>query len=215
MDNNVARKIRVLLVDDHPPFREGLRVLLDRSDRIAVVGEADDGEHALAQCTALQPDVVLLDCQLPDMDGPTIATEMRRIQPAVHILTLSAYDDPAYIRRLLAVGATGYLLKNEQVSTIIAAIEAVAQGHSYFSAAIQGQLARLVTGTAEQTRPTQREQQIIELLAAGLTNAQIGQQLHIAERTVAYHVENLLSKLGVENRTQGVVVAIRQGWLKV
>ena len=212
----MKEKIRVLLVDDHPPFREGLRVLLDRHERIQVVGEADDGESALQQLKSLQPDVVVLDCQLPDADGPTIAAALRKSQATIKILALSAYDDPTYIRGLLAAGATGYLLKSETLTTIIAAIEAVAQGKSYFSAAVQTQLAKLVVGLDQAlSPPTPREQEIVVLLAEGLTNAQIGRQLKIAERTVAYHVENLLSKLGVENRTQVVVKAIQQGWLKV
>lgn len=209
-------KIRVLLVDDHPPFREGLRVLLDRHERIQVVGEADDGESALQQLKSLQPDVVVLDCQLPDADGPAIAAALRKDQPTVKILALSAYDDLKYIRGLLGAGATGYLLKSETLPTIMAAIEAVAQGKSYFSVAVQTQLAKLVVGLDQGlSTPTPREQEIVVLLAEGLTNAQIGRQLKIAERTVAYHVENLLSKLGVENRTQVVVKAIQQGWLKV
>ena len=142
----MSKKIRVLLVDDHPPFREGLRVLLDRSNRIQIVGEADDGQRALAQLQALKPDLVILDCQLPDTDGPTIAAEICKSQPGVKILALSAYDEPKYIRGLLATGATGYLLKSETVSTIIAAIEAVAQGKPYFSVAVQAQLARFIVG---------------------------------------------------------------------
>jgi DNA-binding NarL/FixJ family response regulator len=212
----VKEKIRVLLVDDHPPFREGLRVLLDRHDQIHVVGEADDGASALHYLNALQPDVVVLDCQLPDADGPTIAAALRKRQATLKILALSAYDDPIYIRGLLAAGATGYLLKSETLTTIMAAIEVVAQGKSYFSSAVQTQLAKLVGGVDQAlSKPTPREQEIISLLAEGLTNAQMGRRLHIAERTVAYHVENLLSKLGVENRTQVVVKAIQQGWLKV
>ncbi|MCE7987260.1 MAG: DNA-binding response regulator [Caldilinea sp. CFX5] len=212
----MKEKIRVLLVDDHPPFREGLRVLLDRNPRIQVVGEADDGQKALDQLKYLQPDVVILDCQLPDADGPLIATEMRKCQASVKLVALSAFDDPNYIRGVLGAGAIGYLLKNETVQTIIAAIEAVAQGKPYFSAAVQAQLAKFMVNIEQVgATPTAREREIVELLAEGLTNAQIGRQLSIAERTVAYHIENLLSKFGVENRTQIVVAAIRQGWLKV
>lgn len=220
--------IRVLLVDDHPPFRVGMRVLLEQHAHIRVVGEADSGRAALAALEAAQraprqagddaqrsPLVAVLDCQLPDMEGPALAAELRRRSPEVRLLALSAYDDPRYIRGMVAGGASGYLLKNEAPAAIVAAVEAAAEGRAYFSAAVAGRLAALARGEAAPEAPTAREAQVLALLARGLTNAEIAAELNIAERTAAYHVENLLSKLAVENRTEAVVEAIRRGWVSV
>lgn len=220
--------IRVLLVDDHPPFRVGMRVLLEQHAHIRVVGEADSGAGAVAALDAAQRDaqhddaaaqsaplVAVVDCQLPDMDGPALAAELRRRTPDVRLLALSAYDDPRYIRGMVAGGASGYLLKNEAPAAIVAAVEAAAEGRAYFSAAVAGRLAALARGDAAPEAPTARESEVLALLARGLTNAEIARALNIAERTAAYHVENLLAKLAVENRTEAVVEAIRRGWVSV
>lgn len=208
--------IRVLLVDDHAAFRIGMRVLLQQSPAIEIVGEAESGKAGLAQLPVLQPDVVVLDCHLPDLDGPTVAAAVKKSDFPVRILALSAYDDPQYVRGMLCAGATGYLLKNEATETIVAAVAAAAQGQAYFSAAVTLQLAKLA-GNHETviTPPTEREQAVLQQLAKGLTNAEIARLLQIKERTVAFHVENLLSKLNASNRTEAVVESIRRGWLKV
>jgi DNA-binding NarL/FixJ family response regulator len=205
-----------LLVDDHTAFRIGMRVLLQQSAVIEIVGEAASGKAALAQMAVLQPDIIVLDCHLPDLDGPTVATEIKKCDLPVRILALSAYDDLQYVRGMLCAGATGYLLKNEATETIVAAVQAAAQGKAYFSAAVTVQLAKLAANNeAVMTPPTEREQDVLQQLAKGLTNAEIARALNIKERTVAFHVENLLSKLGASNRTEAVVASIRLGWLKV
>lgn len=205
--------IRVLLVDDHPPFRVGMRVLLEQNPAIQVAGEAGTGAEALAAAEQLQPHVLVLDCQLPDMDGPAVAAALQLREPSVRILALSAYDDLRYIRGLLAAGATGYLLKNEAVETIVVAVQAAAQGKAFFSAAVAAQLAQLARQEAGLPPPTAREQQVLEQLALGKTNAEIARHLQIGERTVRFHVENLFGRLGVENRVEAVVKAIQVGWL--
>lgn len=205
--------IRVLLVDDHPPFRVGMRVLLEQNPAIQVVGEAGTGAEALVAAGQLQPHVLVLDCQLPDMDGPALAAALRAQELPVRILALSAYDDLHYIRGLLAAGATGYLLKNEAIETIVAAVQAAAQGKAFFSAAVAVQLAQLARLDATVQPPTPREQQVLEQLALGKTNAEIARQLRIGERTVRFHVENLFGRLGVENRVEAVVRAMQAGWL--
>lgn len=205
--------IRVLLVDDHPPFRVGMRVLLEQNPAIQVVGEAGTGAEALVAAGQLQPHVLVLDCQLPDMDGPALAAALRAQELPVRILALSAYDDLHYIRGLLAAGATGYLLKNEAIETIVAAVQAAAQGKAFFSAAVAVQLAQLARLDATVQPPTPREQQVLEQLALGKTNAEIARQLRIGERTVRFHVENLFGRLGVENRVEAVVRAMQSGWL--
>lgn len=210
------RPISVLLADDHPPFRIGMRTLLEQNPRIRVVGEADTGAQTLQQLERLLPDVLVLDCQLPDLDGPTVAREVRRRQWRTSILALSAFDELSYIRGMLIAGVQGYVLKNEAPGVIVAAVEATAQGQSYFSASVSQHLARLAHDPNEpKGAPTEREQAVLRLLAEGLTNAAIAQRLNIAERTAAYHVENLMAKLAANNRTEAVVAAIRAGWLKV
>lgn len=211
--------IRVLLVDDHPPFRVGMRVLLEQDPDITVVGEAGTGQETLRQAAALLPDVIVLDCQLPDMDGPAVAAALRDapVQQAnvgpFHILALSAYDDIRYVRGLLAAGATGYLTKNEAIETIIAAVHAAAAGQAYFSAGVAAQLAQLARHEAETEPPTAREQEVLAQLATGRTNAEIARELGISERTVRFHIENLFGRLGVENRVEAVVKAMQLGWL--
>ncbi|MBX3013333.1 MAG: response regulator transcription factor [Caldilineaceae bacterium] len=207
-------RIRVMLVDDHPPFRIGMRVLLEQHHQIQVVAEADTGRAALEQLAACAPTVVVLDCQLPDSDGPTVAQAIQQRLPTVRLLALSAYDDLKYIRGLLAAGALGYLLKNEAPETIVAAVQAVTQGQSYFSATVAAQFAQLARRDEPLLAPpTAREQEVLQALAKGLTNAQIAHSLGIAERTVRFHVENLFSRLQVDNRVEAVMKALRLGWL--
>jgi DNA-binding NarL/FixJ family response regulator len=209
--------IRVYLIDDHPPFRVGMRVLLEQDPEIGVVGEADNGKTALAQLEAMpsdgQPHVVVLDCQLPDIDGPTVAATLRERGAPCRILALSAYDDLEYVRGLLSAGATGYLLKNEAPSTIVAAVRAAAEGKAYFSSAIASRLAELAQPSLPVEPPTPREQEVLELLARGLTNAEIGRALGIGERTVRFHLENLFTRLHVDNRVEAVMKAMELGWV--
>jgi len=208
--------IRVLLADDHLPFRVGMRVLLQQDPAIEIVGEAACGKTTLAQSTLLQPDVIVLDCHLPDMNGAEVAQEIKKRNLPVRLLALSAYDDQHYVRGMLVAGATGYLLKNEAAETIVAAVRAAAQGKAYFSASVTAQLAKLAANeTPLITPPTGREMEVLHHLAGGLTNAEIARILKIKERTVAFHIEGLLSKLHVNNRTEAVVDAIRRGWLQV
>lgn len=209
----MLQPIRVLLVDDHPPFRIGMHVLLEQNPLIQVVGEADSGKAAIEQVAALQPDVVVLDCQLPDMDGPTVAAEIQQGVGTARLLALSAYDDLKYIRGVLAAGAIGYLLKNEAAETIVTAVQAAAQGHAYFSASITAKLAMLAQPAAHAEQPTPREREVLQALARGLTNQEIARQLKIRERTVRFHVENLFSRLHVENRVEAVMKAIQLGWI--
>lgn len=235
--------IRVILVDDHPPFRMGMRVLLEQHADICVIGEADSGTAALTHVeqfsdravpadataegapgdeAAHQPaqNVLVLDCQLPDRDGPSIASEIQQRALPIHILALSAYSDADYVRGMLAAGAIGYLLKNEAPETIVTAVRAAASGKAYFSASVSMQLASLARNEDAPEasliqRPTEREMDVLRLLVTGQTNAQIARKLSISERTVRFHMENLFTRLNVDNRTEAVVTAIAQGWLDV
>lgn len=205
--------VRVLLVDDHPPFRIGMRVLLEQHAAITVVGEAGTGAETLQLAMQLQPDVVVLDCQLPDMEGPAVASALRDRDLAVRVLALSAYDDLKYIRGLLAAGAIGYLLKNETVDVVVAAVQAAAEGRAFFSATVAAQLAQVARPEPVVEPPTAREREVLGELALGRTNNEIARQLGISERTVRFHIENLFGRLGVENRVEAVMKAMQLGWL--
>ncbi len=214
--------ITVLLTDDHLPFRIGMRVLLDHHDDIRVVGEAEDGASALALHDALRPDVMVLDCQLPDQEGPSVAEALRARGSESRVLALSAYSDEQYVRGMLAAGATGYMLKSEAAETIVAAVRATAEGRAFFSASIAAQLASLARSTGGRStlpddvqQPTAREMEVLQQLATGRTNLQIARELGIAERTVRFHVENLFGRLNVDNRVEAVVKAMKLGWLAV
>jgi len=200
--------IRVLLADDHPALRMGLRVLLDRAPDIEVVGEADDGDAALALIEMLRPDVVVLDCQLPDRDGASVASEIRRCGWPVRVLALSAYDDDRYLAGMWTAGAVGYLLKNEAPGQIVAAVRATMEGQGLWSAA---QMARVMRWQAEvaQVRDslTERECEVLRLVADGLSNKEIAQTLNITVRTTDFHVSNILRKLGVVSRVEAAVWA--------
>jgi len=206
----VSETIRVLLADDHPALRLGLRVLLERAPDVELVGEAEDGEEALALIEKLQPDVVVLDCELPEMEGVEVAQEIRRRDLPVRVLALSSYDDERYVRGMLDAGAVGYLLKDEAPQAIVAAVRAAARGEGYFSPAV----AAKVTAWSRGERPgglTEREVEVLTLVAEGLPNKQIASQLQVAERTVNFHVSNILHKLGAASRVEATVWAKEQG----
>lgn len=200
--------ITVILADDHPALRVGLRVLLDREPDIAVVGEADDGDAAMALLEALAPDVAVLDCQLPGHDGVAVAAAARAQGAPVRVVALSAYDDDCYLAGMAAVGAVGYLLKNEAPGRIVAAVRAAMCGESLWTAE---QLARVRRWQAEvaalRESLTEREREVLHLVAAGLSNKEIAQALAISVRTTDFHVSNILRKLQLISRVEAAVWA--------
>ena len=203
--------IRVLLADDHPPLRLGLRVLLSALPGFEVVGEAGDGREALALLERLQPDVAVLDIRLPRLDGLALAREIRRQGWPIRVLLLSAYEDDALIREALAIGVEGYLLKQEGVEAIAAAVQSVARGVGAFSPQILARARALALQGVEGL--TEREREILALVADGLTNRAIAQRLGIATRTVEYHLGQIFQRLGVNSRAAAVREAMRRGWL--
>jgi DNA-binding NarL/FixJ family response regulator len=204
----VADKIRVLLADDHPALRMGLGVLLNRVPELAVVGEAESGEAALALLETLAPDVAVLDCQLPGLEGAAVAATARQRGWPVRILALSAYDDDRYLYEMWAAGAVGYLLKNEAPGQIVAAVLAAARGASLWSAEQERRARRWQAEVARlRASLTDREREVLLQMVAGLSNKEIAVALGVTERTVEFHVGNILRKLGVISRVEAAVWA--------
>ena len=207
-----TQAIRVLLVDDHQLVRDGLHSRLGETPGIEVVGEAGTGQEALALAASLQPDLVLLDIGLPDMSGLDVAAKLGEVAPGTRALMLSMYDNREYVLSALRAGAAGYVLKDATSKEIIAAIRAVAAGASYCSASLTTALA---TGGSEPPTLTDREREILILVAKGNSNKRIAQQLDISVRTVETHRLNLRKKLGIETPAGLIRYALQQGWIKV
>lgn len=206
--------IRVILVDDHPALRVGLRIMLEQAPDVQVVAETGSGQEALALIQALRPDVAVLDYQLPDMPGSQVATELRRLGLSTRVLALSAYSDDATIQSMVASGAVGYLLKEEAATAIVEAVRAAAHGEGRWSARVASRLAAWAVRSASgkgDAALTEREKAVLRLLARGWDNRRIGRELHISEHTVRFHLRNICEKIGVQTRTEAAVWAVRNG----
>jgi two-component system, NarL family, response regulator LiaR len=204
--------IRVLLVDDHEIVREGLRTLLAEEPDIEVVGEASDGTEGVSLTLALRPDVVLMDLVMPNLDGIDAMRLLQRPDANWHVLVLTSFAEDEMVRGALEVGAVGYLLKDVLKTELIQAIHAAAQGQPYLHQAAQRSLIQHVAAQpAPQIDLTPREQDVLRLLSKGRSNKEIAQELHITEGTVKGHVSIILAKLGVSDRTQAALFAVRHG----
>lgn len=206
----MTETIRVLLADDHPALRLGLRVLLERAPDVELVGEAENGEEALALIETLQPDVVILDCELPGLEGVEVAQEIRRRNLPSRVLALSAYDNEHYVRGMLDAGAVSYLLKDEAPKMIVTAVQATARGEGHFSSAVVTKVAAWVRGERP-SKLTERELEVLRLVAEGLCNKEIAHRLKVKRRTVEFHLGNILKKLGVASRVEAAMWAKEQG----
>ncbi|MFN3706257.1 MAG: response regulator [Thermoflexales bacterium] len=205
--------IRVLLADDHPTLRLGLRVLLDREPDIEVVAEAESGEEALAKILALQPEVAVLDCQLPGLSGPEVARELQQRGLPMRVLALSAYDYDRYLAEMWEAGTHGYLLKEEPLERIASAIQQVARGEPLWTAVQSQRVQRYRKMAARWSQLTEREREVLRLMAEGLSNKEIARELCLTVRTVDFHVGNILQKLGVISRLEAVLWAKEHGFL--
>ncbi|MBB2744588.1 UNVERIFIED_ORG: DNA-binding NarL/FixJ family response regulator [Microbispora rosea subsp. rosea] len=205
--------MRVLVVDDQQLMREGLVALLDLVDHVEVVGDAGNGEEALSLVAELRPDVVLMDLRMPVMDGVEATRRISREYPEVAVVVLTTYDDDRSVDSALLAGACGYLTKDAGRAEIAAALRSAAAGQSTFSAAVSR---RLVDALSRAAPPpvaacpdglTVREVEVLRLVAGGLSNAEIGSALFIAETTVKTHINNAFAKIGVRNRTAAAAYA--------
>ncbi len=212
MTNLESHPIRVLLVDDHPMVRRGLATFLKIFDDLELAGEAADGNEALARCAQVNPDVVLMDLVMPEMDGATATRAIRQQFPDVQVLALTSFKDVQLVQNVLQAGAIGYLLKDVSADELAQAIRAAHAGRATLAPeAAQA----LVHAATQPSTPgfdlTERERAVLALLVEGLNNTQIAAQLFVSPSTVKSHVSNLLSKLGVASRTEAATLAMRHG----
>ncbi len=204
--------IRLLIVDDHPVVRDGLRGMFHDVADIEVVGEAASGTEALAVAARQRPDVVLMDLRMPKLDGADAITRLRQSHPEVRVLVLTVYDTDADINRSLAAGAAGYLLKDAPREELHRAVRAAAAGHQVLAPAVTARLIDRLRAPVPAT-PSPRELEVLRLVARGATNREIARKLLISETTTKTHIAHLLDKLGVDNRTAAVAAAIERGYL--
>ena len=203
---------RVLVVDDHPVVRGGVVGWLAAQPDLEVVGEAGDGLEALALVASLEPDVVLMDLRMPRMDGVAATERIAASHPAVRVLVLTTYDTDADIVRAVEAGATGYLLKDTPLPQLADAVRAAARGETVLAPPVAARLVSRLRAPAVDA-PTARELEVLAGVARGLTNAEIGRELFIGEATVKTHLLRVFVKLGVDDRTRAVLVAVERGLL--
>lgn len=206
---------RLLLADDHRMFRQGLREVIERKTDYLVVGEAGTGREALAQVAALAPDIVLLDIQMPEMDGVAVAKELARTHPAVKIIMLTMYRQDQHLLDAIKAGARAYLLKDADADELIDVIGRVARGEAVLDPAmtlpVLDAFRRLSDQQEDGEALTVREREILQLLAEGLDNRTIATRLYLSEKTVGNRLSEIFAKLGVTNRTQAALVAVERG----
>jgi DNA-binding NarL/FixJ family response regulator len=214
--------ISVVLADDHPIVRQGLRTLLEGMDDCVIVGEASDGLAALDLIVRARPDVAVLDVQLPDLDGIEVTRRARRQATRTRVVMLSMHADEPFVLEALRQGALGYVLKGSATSDLIAAVHAAMEGQRFLSAPLAERVAAAAREANAADRPvdrydllTAREREVLHLAAQGLNNAEVGERLSISPRTAETHRANLLRKLGLQTQTELVRYAIARGILPV
>ena len=225
--------IRLMLVDDHDIVRTGLRTFLETQEGMQVVAEARNGEEAIQRAVEAQPDVVIMDITMPHMDGLEATRRLKGSLPACHVLALTVHEDKQYLFEMLTAGASGYITKQSAAEELVAAIHTIANGNVYLQPALARWLLedyrRLLAHMPPAATPTgeeralgkglevlsERELQVLELLAQGLTNPQIGTRLGISHKTVARHRERIMGKLNLHSSTELVKFAIRTGLIDV
>lgn len=213
-------KLRVILADDHKMMLEGLRVLVNSQDDMEVVGEAENGQAAVLLAQKLQPDVVVMDISMPEMNGLKATQNLKRTCPNIKILTLTRHTDDGYLQQLLQSGSSGYILKQSASEELIRAIRLIAAGQTYLDPAVTGQVIgnvfgqRTVRGSSVGKNLSAREEEVLRLVAWGFLSKEIAGRLNISIKTVDAHKINAMTKLGMKSRIDIVRYALLQGWLQ-
>jgi DNA-binding NarL/FixJ family response regulator len=205
-DPRVPKEISVLIVDDHEVVREGVRLSLSRSPNMRVVGEASEGESAVELAERRRPDVVIMDVRMPGMDGLEATRELTQRLPDTAVLIFTAFSERSLLTRGIDSGAKGYVLKEAPHETLVRAIEKVAQGESFIDPAL---MPAFLMGRDREDMLTAREREILQLLADGMSNADVAKRLFISQETVKSHVRHILAKLEADTRTHAVAIALR------
>ncbi|MBP1947988.1 response regulator transcription factor [Virgibacillus litoralis] len=225
------KQTKIVLIDDHKLFREGVKRILEFEQSFEVVAEGDDGLVASSLVREHSPDVVLMDINMPTMNGVQATADLVRHFPNTNVIILSIHDDESYVTHALKTGAQGYLLKEMDSDSLIEAIKVVSEGGSYLHPKVthnlvqeyrrlaQENVSNVAENAIEYHKPlhllTRRECEVLQLLADGKSNRAVAETLYISEKTVKNHVSNILQKMSVNDRTQAVVSAIRKGWVEV
>jgi DNA-binding NarL/FixJ family response regulator len=216
----VKKALRVIVVDDHPIFRQGLRALVTAQPDMEVIGEADDGTTAIEIVGTLRPDVVVLDVSMPETSGLKTAEEVKSRYGDVKIVTLTRHSGGGYMQQLLRAGSDGYVLKQSESEEVLRAIRAVARGQTYVDPVIASQLVAPVRALASEhwidkgRSLSRREEDVLRMIASGLLNREVADRLRISIKTVESHKANAMNKLELQNRVGIVRYALEQGWLR-
>lgn len=212
--NPSQKTIRVLIVDDHPSIRRGLKYMISMTQDIECIGECDSGDKAIEFVQSLSPDVIIMDLAMGNTDGVKATQVIRANHPLVQVLVLTSYIDPDKVQSALQAGAIGYLMKTADDDEVIDAIRAAAAGRAVLAReATEALIASAQTKPASITL-TEREHEVLRLMAKGMSNQEIAKQLFLALPTVKFHITNILSKMRVDNRTEAVLMAIKLKWVK-
>jgi DNA-binding NarL/FixJ family response regulator len=214
-----TKAVRVVIADDQTLFRAGLARLLNEDPRVEVIGQAFDGVDAAKLAAKLKPDVVLMDLKMPNLDGIEATRQIVEADPSIKVLILTTFETDNHVIQALKVGASGYVLKDSSAEAIVSSIVAVMSGERVMASAVANRVLEMLTGT---TTPkefydglTNREIEILKLLANGMANKQIAYRLKISEKTVRNHVSNTYEKLGIYDRSQAVLYAVKKGLVEV
>jgi two-component system, NarL family, response regulator DegU len=208
-------KIKVLIADDHDLVREGICKLLELYEDIEVCGEAEDGLETVSRVRENPPDLVLLDLNMPRMNGLTTISKIKEIKPAVKVLILTIHDEEEYIYEVIKAGAEGYVQKDINPEELKEAIDRVIKGERVFPRSIEEQINNIAVHKPRIEDLSNREREVLELLAEGMSNRKIADTLFISEKTVKNHVSNILKKLSVNDRTQAVIFALKRGLVRL